>query len=116
MNIFYIMLVSLVCTIVIENVFGYAVGIRRGKDFVNITLVNILTNPLVVSISFSINILFGLEIKRIAMCFLELSAFLIEGFIYNKYLDYKKINGYLVSLILNIASYSIGILINNIIW
>ena len=35
---------------------------------------------------------------------------------YQKYLNNKKINGYILSLILNIASYGIGLLINKIIY
>ena len=46
----------------------------------------------------------------------ELIAFFIEGFIYNKVLKYKKINGYILSLILNISSYSIGHIVNYFVW
>lgn len=116
MEIFKIMLVSLLCTIVIESVIAYLLGVRSKRDFVNIILVNILTNPLVVSISFSTNILFGVEYKNIVLLILEFSALITEGFIYNKYLEHRKLNPYLISLILNFASYSIGFLINSFIW
>ena len=39
-----------------------------------------------------------------------------ETIIYQKYLERKKINGYILSLILNIASCGLGMLINNIIY
>lgn len=116
MNIVEIMVVSLVCTLIIENVGAYLLGVRNIKDFVNIVLVNILTNPLVVSISFSTNILAGVEFKNIVLLFLEIFAVIAEGYVYSKYLEHKKINGYLLSLILNFASYSIGFLLNSIIW
>lgn len=116
MNLFKVMCVSLVSTIIIELVLALILGLKNKKDIMNVILVNILTNPLVVSIAFFINLRCGLVSKKIAMIFLELFAFLIEGFVYNKCLNYKKINGYLVSLILNGISYSIGILINYLIW
>lgn len=110
------MLVSLCSTIVIEGIGAFIIGIRKKKDYVNVLLVNLLTNPIVVSVSLTINILCGLLYRNIAMIFLELGAFLVEGFIYNKYLEYKKLNGFIVSLILNAVSYSLGILINFIVW
>lgn len=116
MNLFAIMGVSLVSTIVIEILVSLIIGIRDRKDILNVFLVNILTNPLVVSISYLVNLRYGLIRKNIVLVFLELSAVLIEGFIYKRVLEYKKINGYLTSLLLNIVSYSLGIIINMIVW
>lgn len=116
MNLFKIMGVSLTLTIIIELVCALLIGIRNKKDIINVILVNILTNPLVVSISFLINLRYGLMPKRIAMIFLELFAFASEGFIYNKCLEFKKYNGFLLSFILNFISYFLGIIINCIIW
>ena len=39
---------------------------------------------------------------------MEIIVLFVEGTIYNKYFKYKKINPYLVSLILNASSYFIG--------
>jgi hypothetical protein len=47
---------------------------------------------------------------------LELFAFLVEGFIYKQTLSFKKINPFILSLILNAVSYSSGLLINKIIY
>ena len=55
-------------------------------------------------------------LEKIFTIILEITAFLVEGLIYKKTLEYKRINGFLLSLILNISSYVLGILINSLIW
>jgi len=79
-------------------------------------MVNILTNPLLVSITFSIGAFYGTTYQNIFTLVLELLAFLTEGFIYQKVLINKKINPYLLSLILNLSSYLIGHIINYLIY
>ncbi len=116
MKILMIMLISLCSTIIIETIVAFIIGFRKKIDFINVILVNLLTNPIVVSVSLAINILCGLFYRHVAMIFLELGAFLVEGYIYTKYLKYNKLNGFVVSLILNIFSYCLGLLINFIIW
>lgn len=104
----------LIVTLIIEIIVAFILGVRNKKDFINIVLINILTNPLVVSISIYINIRYGLEIRNMWIIFLELSAFIIEGITYYKVLNYKKMNVFLLSLLLNFSSYFIGELINYI--
>ena len=116
MNIFIIMLIALSSTLFIEFVGAYILGIRNKIDFINVGLVNILTNPLVVSISFFMNITYGVVYRRIALFILEVLAFVIEGYIYDKVLSFKKYNGFTISFILNILSFGLGILINKIIY
>ena len=58
----------------------------------------------------------GLAALNICMPIFEISATIIEGIIYSKCLTNKKINGYLLSVILNLSSYFIGLIINYIIW
>lgn len=116
MSIFYIMIVCLVSTLVIEIVCSIIFGLRDKLDIINVGLVNVLTNPLVVSITFFINIRYGYSTRMIAEIILEVCAVLSEGFIYSKVLKYKKINGYVLSLILNVISYSLGFVINSIIY
>ncbi|HOB26496.1 MAG TPA: hypothetical protein PKG93_05065 [Bacilli bacterium] len=110
-----IMLLSLTCTIIIELLFALLIGIRDKKDLINVLLVNIITNPIVTSLSFTIDIYYR-NYYLISIIILELLAWLTESLIYRKYLNYKKINPFIISLILNAASYFIGIIINNIIW
>ena len=116
MNFLKVMTISLICTIIIELLGARILGVKKTKDLVNVILVNILTNPIVVSVSLFINVQYGIIPKRISMIFLELGAFLTEGFIYKKTLEYKKKSGYQISLILNILSYTIGLLLNYVIW
>lgn len=110
------MAVSLGCTLLIELVLAYFLGVRVRKDLVNVFLVNVLTNPLVVSLMLFVNIRYGAHIKAIVTIFLEILVFFSEGLIYNKVLEYKKLKGLTLSLILNIASYGIGLIINELVW
>ena len=110
-----VMLISLTCTLIIETTFAFILK-YRGKDLVNVLLVNILTNPLLNSVIVAINYYYGLKARNISLIVLEILVVLIEGIIYQKYLNRRKINGYLLSLILNIASYGLGLLINEIIY
>ena len=110
-----IMLICLSSTIVIELIMSLLLGIRNKKDILNVILVNIMTNPLVVSILMYItyNRLFN---TTISIIILETLVILTEGFVYKKVLTFDKINPYVLSLILNISSYFIGKLLNNIIY
>ncbi len=110
-----IMLICLSSTIVIELIMSLLLGMRNKKDILNVILVNIMTNPLVVSILMYItyNRLFN---TTISIIILEILVILTEGFTYKKVLTFDKINPYVLSLILNISSYFIGGLLNNIIY
>ncbi|MCI7559276.1 MAG: hypothetical protein MSS76_04085 [Clostridium sp.] len=110
-----IMLICLSSTIMIELIMSLLLGIRNKKDILNVILVNIMTNPLVVSILMYItyNRLFN---TTISIIILEILVILTEGFTYKKVLTFDKINPYVLSLILNISSYFIGRVLNNIIY
>ena len=111
-----IMLISLSCTIVIELIFALVIGVKSKRDFLNIVLVNLLTNPIVVSVPYFLNIRYGLLERNIALASLELLTFVTEGIIYKKYLEYKKINSFILSFMFNLASYFIGNIINLLIY
>ncbi len=108
-----VMIISLTCTIIIEVVVAFILK-YRGKDILNIVLVNILTNPLLNSIIVAINYYYGLKARNIVLIILEILVVIVEGFMYQQYLTKKKLNGYILSLILNIASYEIGLLVNKV--
>ena len=110
-----VMLISLSCTIIIEITLAIILGYRK-KDLINVLLVNILTNPLLNSLLVGINYYYGLKARTIALVIMEILVVLVEGFIYQKYLERRKINGFILSLILNISSYGIGQLLNMIIY
>ncbi len=103
-----IMLVCLLSTIIIEIIGTFLFGIRLKKDFINIILANIITNPLVVIIPIIISLRYGLLYRNISLGILEILIVLVEGFLYQKYLSYKKINPYLLSFLLNLLSFLVG--------
>ena len=113
-NLPYIMIKCLICTIIIELCGALILKVRDRKDLLNVLLVNILTNPLVVSIPVLILVRYGYKTSMIVLIVLEILTVLVEGFIYLKTLKYKKINPFGLSLILNISSFLIGEIINRI--
>ena len=112
MNILFIMIRCLLLTIIIEVTIACLVKVKNKKDLINILLVNIITNPLVVTIPIYFNFKYGITARWIVLITLELLTIIFEGYIYKKYLKYDKINPYILSIILNSASYSIGEIIN----
>ena len=110
-----VMLISLLCTLIIELSFAFIFK-YRGKDLLNVFLVNILTNPLLNSIIVAVNLYYGLIARNITLYVLEIIVVFVEGYIYHKYLYRRRINGYILSLILNFLSYVIGLLVNKIIY
>lgn len=109
------LLIALVCTLIIEISIGVLIGIKDKKDIINITLVNILTNPILNSLCYMVYFYKGIYYYKISIIFLEIIVFIVEGLIYKKYLNYKKLNPFILSLILNVSSYGIGLIINNFI-
>lgn len=106
-----IMVRCLLVTIISEVMVALILKVRR-KDLIYVILVNIMTNPIVVSLPFYINIKYGLSYRNYLLIFLEISTVILEGLIYKKTLNYKKINWLLLSFILNLFSYLIGEVIN----
>ena len=109
----YYIIRSLVLTIIIEVVIGIIIGIRNKKDILNVVLVNMITNPIVNVIPITLNVYVSLRARNISIYILEILVLFTEGLIYKKVLDYKKLNYFLISLILNLSSYGIGIILNS---
>ena len=107
----YIMLICLTCTIIIESIIALIIGIKDKHDILIIILVNIMTNPLVTSIPTYFYIEYNSTYRIISLIILEIFAFASEGFVYKKLLNYNKKNPYIISLILNICSYTLGLII-----
>ena len=112
----HIMIFNLCSTIAIETFSAFVLKVKSGKDYVNIILVNLLTNPIVNAFPFYMNIKYGIIYRNISLFILEVLVVLVEGFVYSKYLKYRKIKPYLLALILNFCSYFIGIIINMVIY
>lgn len=110
-----VMIISLICTVVIEISIAFFLKYRK-RDLLNILLVNILTNPLLNSVVVAINYFYGLKARNVSLYIFEVLVVIVEGYIYQKFLERRKINGYLLSLLLNIASYGLGLLINKVIY
>ena len=113
-NLPYIMLKCLLCTIIIEVFMAFILKVRDKKDFLNIILVNIITNPIVVTVPVLMAIKYSYRTSIISLIVLEILTVFIEGLIYLKVLKYRKINPFLLSLILNVSSYFIGEVINRL--
>ena len=111
-----ILINSLVFTLLIEIIVAKTLKIKEKKDLINIVLVNIVTNPIVVLFPYVIGLYFGIKCRYILLFMLELLTVLFEGLVYKKNLKYNKINPYIISIILNLCSYLIGDIINNIIY
>lgn len=114
MNIPVVMLRCLFLTILIEGIISLVLKVRK-KDLVYVLLVNIMTNPLVVSIQIYLAYNYSIKLSNTVLYILEVLVVIVEGFVYSKTLKYKRINPFLLSLLLNGGSYFIGEIINKII-
>lgn len=111
----FIMFKCLLWTILIECTLAFLLKIKEKKDYINIILANTITNPIVVTLPiFIYYFYFNYFYYRFTFYLLEIITVILEGFIYDKYLKYKKINPYALSLILNVSSYIIGEVINHL--
>lgn len=101
------LLLSLSLTLLFESAFAFLFGLRKGKDFLLVILVNVVTNPPLV---LTLNLLQ----RRSLVCFpvilvLELGAITVEWLLYRKRLEYKKLPPLVFSLLLNAISYTGGL-------
>lgn len=111
----YYMARALFLTILFETGFALALGVRKKRDTAVIVLAQALTNPPLVITLMLINLRYPFTVYCVAVAVLEILAFLTEGFVYKNTLDYKKINPFLLSLILNVFSFSAGQVVNHFI-
>ena len=109
-----IMIKCLLCTIILECIIGIIIGVRDKKDILNIVLVNIMTNPIVVSVPIFVMTRSNMRNRYITLYILEILTVIVEGLIYKKVFKYKKLNPFVVSIILNLGSYLLGEVINKI--
>ena len=114
-NLPLIMLYCLSCTVIIECGIAFISGIRKAKDLLFVLLVNIMTNPLLVVLTVIVNLFFGRLWYYISLAVLEIGAVAAEGLVY-KFTIKHKLNPFLLSLILNSASFFLGLIINRIVF
>lgn len=110
-----IMLYCLGCTIVIEGALAFLWGVRKAADQLIVLLVNVLTNPLLVSLGYLILFFFGRTGYNAATAVMEIAVVFIEGGIYKKFLTRQK-HPFLLSLFLNAGSFLIGLGLNYLIF
>jgi hypothetical protein len=108
----YIFSVCLVLTVIFETVLAFILGVRKGKDLFNVVLANVMTNPLVSILPLYFNLKYGALSRNISLVLLEIFALFAEYFIYKRFLSYKKIPPFLLSLILNAFSYTAGVILS----
>ena len=104
----------LILTIVIELVFAILLGVRNKKDFFTVILVQIVTNPIVVTVPYLIYLNYGYVPYIVSIYVLEIITILVEGLIYFKVLKFRKIDPFVFAFILNGLSYAIGEIINRL--
>jgi len=105
----YSLVVSLILTIILETGFFLIVGKRNKKDLLLVVFVNILTNPIVVSLYWLAFFYTGWNRAAVTAA-LELFAVLTEGYYYKKYGKGFKYP-YLFSIAANAFSYGTGVLL-----
>ena len=104
-TLFFNLTIVLIC----ETIIAFCFGAR--KNIITVVLTNILTNPPVVLCALCLAMFLN-DFERPGVYFFEFTVVWLEGFIYSKYETFSNRNPYLISLILNLTSFSAGELIN----
>jgi len=106
--IFKVLAMSLISTIVLELLIALVEGVRNKMDILLVVLVNILTNPFVVSVYYIT--LYYTRLNRILIVLLlEVSAVVVEWICY-RYAGDKIKRPFLLSLSANCFSYFTGLI------
>ena len=108
------LLISLFLTIIIELTVSFIIGIKDKEDIKVVILVNICTNPIVVYIANCLMLFTNDFIYNIGVAILEMLVVMVEFVLYKKYLKFDKVSPFAISLINNVISFSIGVIINYI--
>ncbi len=105
------MIRCLLLTGAVETGLAALLGFRR-RDLLFVALVNLLTNPPVVVLTFLSGLYYGKTVWIISVVFFEIAAFLTEALVYRSNLEKRKPNPFLLALILNAASFAGGEIFN----
>ncbi len=105
------MLTALACTLVLETGAAAALGVRSGGDFLIVVLANLLTNPVVSVLPSFAAYRFGTGLLIPVTVLAELGAVLAEWLVYRRFLSFRRVPPFLLSLILNAVSYFTGVLV-----
>lgn len=111
--IFAVLTVSLGMTVVLEEGFGWMVGVRNRWDMALIALVNLLTNPVVVLI-YHLNGIYGGMNPACTAVLLEMGAIAAEGMCYRAAAGGIR-HPWLFSAGANLFSYTAGLVIERLV-
>lgn len=100
----------LIGTLLIEVTLALALGVRGWDDIEKVILINILTNPVLVTILFLLNRM-RVDVKAIFVIQLglEVVVVILEGMYYKRKLQKERMNPFLLSMVLNAVSYGAGL-------
>jgi hypothetical protein len=104
---------SLVLVYLVEITLAFVFGARKRRDIETVFIANSVSNPIVVTIAF-LMLHFGVSyaIMNFTIIVMEVCVVLCEGAVYRHFLSGGKMNTFVLSLILNAASFGIGILLD----
>ncbi len=108
-----ILAVNLAIVLIIELTLAFILGAKTRVKFSTVALINVVTNPLVVLCGLGAR-MFVPEAEPFVLLVAEISAFLGEGFTFSKCKIFENKNPYIISFILNLASFTTGEIINKI--
>ena len=97
--------ISLALTLILESIFALIWGIKGRRDWLLLLLVNVITNPIVVTLHYCVSS------RWIFVLILEVSAVLAEWLAYRRWGKTTR-PAFLLSLCANCFSYFSGLLIN----
>lgn len=109
-------IISLVMTLIIEFIIAICLKIKDKEDLKVIIFANILTNPVVV---FCTNLVFTFcsqFVYVITVIIFEILAVVVEYYLYKRFLKFKEKSPLYISIISNVCSFSIGLIIDKIIF
>lgn len=103
---------SLTATLLIESTAAVLLGVRRKADIKVVICANVITNPVVVYIA-NIVLMFHLPaLYYFAVAVLEVTAVTVEFILYKKFLRPDKVSPFILSLVSNVISFTLGIILN----
>lgn len=98
---------TLIMTLLTECSIGFVAGVRGRRQFAVIIMMNVFTNPLI-NIALRLLSLSG-ALYYLAVFILEIAVVFFEGFLLKKFCDTLPMKPYLLSFILNLSSFSAGL-------
>ena len=109
MSIVFSFILCLVVTIMVE---GIVIFIKYGRrDYAYYSLLcNVLTNPMLNLLLCLLVLVLGSEIYILALIILEIIVVIVEAYVYKILCNFSKKEALKLSLLLNVSSYLIGLI------